>query len=130
MRMSLAPRLVVSLLVAALIASPSVLDACMFTCHGSTDTATQGSEPSCHHGGDDMDVRVSAPAASCGHDHSPSPTTMTSRARGLDARSDVGPAGVWNSFEHGRDPIRDSLPPDPMPLVSRAATGAPIPLRV
>jgi hypothetical protein len=88
--MSAWSRLAVAALVAALVASPVVLDACLFTCHESTDIAASQSEPSCHHVDASSDTRVEAPASACGHDHSPAPPTMTERDRGLDGRCDVG----------------------------------------
>lgn len=98
-------RLVATSLVGALVAGPVVLDACMFTCHGSRDVAqgrTEQSAPSCHHVSEDADVRIEAPAAPCGHDHSPAPSTMTaseqaprvSRAIAWDGSSAVEPSNA------------------------------------
>src|SRR5206468_2317304 len=95
MRMSIV-RLVAASLVSALLAGPVLLDACMFTCHGSSDSAADPSEPSCHHVSDDADVRVQAPPTPCGHDHSPTPSTLTAQQRDADGRCDLG-FGVWDS---------------------------------
>src|SRR4029453_5224924 len=69
-------RLIAASLVAALLAGPVVLDACLFTCH--TSTSTQAHEDSgatsCHHATEESDARVEPPPASCGHDHSPAPS--------------------------------------------------------
>jgi hypothetical protein len=82
-------RFVAASLVAALAASPVILDACLFTCHASTAADEDRSEPSCHHATEDADLRIEAPATACGHDHSPSPSTMTANDRGADARVDM-----------------------------------------
>jgi len=88
--MSAWSRLVVASVLAALVVSPVVLDACLFMCHESTDTATSQSEPPCHHVDASAEIRVTAPAPACGHDHSPMPPTVTERDRGSDGRCDVG----------------------------------------
>jgi hypothetical protein len=85
-------RLVVASLVGALLASPVILDACLFTCHGSTPTQADDQDsgaPSCHHATEDSDARLEPPPASCGHDHSPAPLTMTAKEQRADARVDV-----------------------------------------
>jgi hypothetical protein len=82
-------RFVAASLVAALAASPVILDACLFTCQALTAADQDRSEPSCHHATEDADLRVEAPATPCGHDHGPSPSTMTTEPRGADARVDV-----------------------------------------
>ena len=87
--MSAWSRLVVASVLAALVVSPVVLDACLFMCHESTDTAASRSEPPCHHVDASADVRVKAPATPCGHDHSPMPPTVAERDRGPDGRGDV-----------------------------------------
>src|SRR6188768_3666997 len=84
-------RLVVASLVAALLASPVILDACLFTCHTSTSAQADedGGAPSCHHATEEREVRLERSPASCGHDHSPAPLTMTAKERGADGRVDV-----------------------------------------
>ena len=129
MRMSAAPRLVIAALIAGLLGSPLLLDACMFSCHGSIDAATERSEPACHHGGDEAYVRVNAPATPCGHDHTPIPTTMTARERGADGRCDLV-FGIWDSLEARHLPNVESLVPNPIAPATRVAAGAPTPLRV
>ena len=81
-------RLVAASLVAALAASPVILDACLFTCHGSIATDEDRSEPSCHQVTEDADLRFEPPATACGHDHSQS-ASMTATDRGADARVDM-----------------------------------------
>src|SRR5262245_20310868 len=88
MRMS-RTRLVAASIVIALAVSPTMLDACQFTCHGSAAADEANNEPSCHHAVDDADLRIQPPAAPCGHDHSPAPTTTTAKLSGADARSNL-----------------------------------------
>lgn len=82
-------RLVVAALVAALLASPVVLDACLFTCHASTQADEDSGAPSCHHAAEEIEARLAPPPASCGHDHTPAPLTMTAKERGVDGRVDA-----------------------------------------
>lgn len=117
------PRLVAALLVASLMASPVILDACLFTCHGSAATT----EPSCHHVGDDADLRLDAPPAPCGHDHSPTPTTMTAKFSGIDAHHEVLFTIASSASPH------DVASPAPVvtnavgpPLDARSRTSAPL----
>lgn len=82
-------RLAAASLVVSLIASPMVLDACLVTCHSSTAVDEASAEPSCHHATDADDVRLEAPVAACGHDHSSSPLTLTSSSRDAGAKADA-----------------------------------------
>jgi len=85
-------RLVVAALMAALVVGPVVLDACAFTCHDASGAAADTSEPTCHHVGQDEDVRLVPPPAACGHDHSPAPSITTS-VRASSSDVSLPPAG-------------------------------------
>jgi hypothetical protein len=69
-------RLIAASLVAALLAGPVLLDACLFTCHASASIQADADSdaPSCHHAADERDARLEPPPASCGHDHTPAPS--------------------------------------------------------
>ena len=84
-------RLVAASLVAALLASPVILDACLFTCHTPTLARAdeQSGAPSCHHSAEESDARFEPPPASCGHDHSPAPSTITAKPTDANAHGDV-----------------------------------------
>jgi len=127
--MSALPRLVAASLLAALVASPVLLDACLFTCHETTDIAASQSEPSCHHDIESADVRLEPPASPCGHDHTPSPSTMTAQARGADGRCDLGFV-VWDSFalRHVANP--ESPAPTVVASIPRTCGRASTPLRI
>jgi hypothetical protein len=124
-------RLVAVSLVAALLASPVILDACLFTCH--TSTSTQADEeigaPSCHHVAGESDARFEPPPASCGHDHSPSPLTMTAKERGVDARVDAACVIVDSLAVHDPAPIEfrvaDAVVPE-----TRSGPAWSLPLRI
>jgi hypothetical protein len=66
-------RLVVASLVTALLASPVILDACLFRCHTSTQ-ADEGVAPSCHHAAEEIEAQLAPPPGFCGHDHGPAPS--------------------------------------------------------
>ena len=84
-------RLIAASLVAALLASPVILDACLFKCHtpASTEADEDSGALSCHHAAEESDARLEPPPASCGHDHTPTPLTMTAKERAVDARGDA-----------------------------------------
>jgi hypothetical protein len=85
-------RLAAAALAISLAAGPTVLDACLITCHATTAPASDQSGPSCHHDTAAVRVvvdsppsaRVDAPAPPCGHDHGLKLSTLTSSER-LDA---------------------------------------------
>lgn len=126
-------RLVAASLVAALTTGPVILDACMFSCHGSNDSAagedTERSEPSCHQVSEDADARLEPPPASCGHDHSPTPSTMTAQQRDADGRCDLG-FGVWVLPDVQHDAQLEFRIARPSVSDTRSCRGASPPLRV
>ena len=98
-------RLVVASLVTALLASPVILDACRFTCHASAQADEDSAAPSCHHAAEEIEARLAPPPASCGHDHTPAPLTMTAKERGGDARVDVACVIIDSFAIHNPAPI-------------------------
>ena len=124
-------RLVAASLVAALLAGPVVLDACLFTCHvsASTQADADSDAPSCHHATDKRDARLEPPPASCGHDHTPAPLTMTAKERGPDARvdaaSDIVDSLVTHISASNVFRVANAVVPD-----TRSGPGRSLPLRV
>jgi hypothetical protein len=131
MRMSIV-RLVAASLVSALVAGPVLLDACMFSCHGSNNAETaqspEGGEPSCHHVTAEADLRLEPPPTSCGHDHSPTLSTMTQQ-REAAARCDLG-FGVCDSPDVQDSMKRESRIANPIVPDTRSCCRAFPPLRV
>jgi hypothetical protein len=124
-------RLIAASLVAALLAGPVVLDACLFTCH--TSTSTQADEDSgatsCHQATEESDARVEPPPASCGHDHTPAPLTMTAKERGVDARVDAACVVVDSLATHSPAPIEFRVASAVVPD-TRSGPACSLPLRV
>ena len=79
-------RLAAAALAISLAVGPTVLDACLITCHATTAPASDQSGPSCHHDtaavrlvvDSPPSARVDAPAPPCGHDHGLKLSTLTS----------------------------------------------------
>jgi len=124
-------RLVSASLVAALLAGPVILDACLVTCHTSpsTQAAVGSGAPSCHHAADQPDARLEPPPASCGHDHSPAPLTMTAKERGVDARVDAASDIVDSLAIHSPAPLEFRVANCVVPE-TRSRPACSLPLRV
>jgi hypothetical protein len=124
-------RLVAAPLVAALLAGPVMLDACLFTCHTSPSTQADADSgaPPCHHAAEERDARLEPPPASCGHDHSPAPLTMTAKERGVDARVDAACVIVDSLAIHHPAPVEFRLANSVLPD-TRSGPARSFPLRV